>query len=217
MSAADERASLRFSDSSSVISEEDESAIAAEEAEQEAARGRPIGRTSPVHLHGGQLYSHNHAPQFGGSALSSSPEHHAHFMGGTASGEATPRRRHSPTSHPHAHSGLARYGRSQPASGENTPRRRMSLSDVHDGEDQARADRHNQAVFGFDEKMLHSKFNKLDLQRSRSGQSEEGTVAGMGEELESTYSRESENSLEESDVPIPDSRQVQGAAREIAV
>jgi hypothetical protein len=94
----------------------------------------------------------------------------------------------------------------------------MSLSDVHDGEDQARSDRHNQAVFGFDEKMLHSKFDKLDLQRSRSGQSEEGAVVGMGgEELESTYSRESENSLEESDVPIPDSRQVQGAAREIAV
>ena len=91
----------------------------------------------------------------------------------------------------------------------------MSLSDVHGGDDQARADRHHQAVFGFDEKLLNSRFDKLGLQRLGSGQAQEGSA--LGEELDTTYSRESENSLDESDEPIPDSKQVQGAAREIAV
>lgn len=221
MSAADERAS-GVSDSSSVISdtsieEVDEEAIATDEAEQDIARGRPAGRMSPVHLHGGnRSYSHAHSnPAYGGSALASSPEQLAHFLGETASGEATPRRRLSPPGHPYG-----RVGRSQPASGENTPRRRLSLSDVPAGEgEQARADRHHQAVFGFDEHILNSRFDKLGLQRMSSQEASPAAAEAAGVELDSSISRESENSLDESesDVPIPDSRQVAGAAKEMAV
>ena len=239
MSAADESGGPEVSDNSSLlssasstISEEDESEGQID-AEQDAAmleRGRSAGRISPIH-------AQRLTPGYLGYRASTSPE--GMHEGGTASGEATPRRRHSPPRHsqqhpshpqPHAHAmhvynlgneGAAGTGTSShPGSGANTPRRRMSLSDMQQPAAHARPAaeahaRHSQAVFGFDEKLLNSKFERADLGRNRfqEGITDTAHPASPPPPAEPA----SDDGESESDVPIPDSNQVRGAAREVAV
>lgn len=229
MSAADEAGGPEVSDNSSLlssasstISEEDESEAQAGGEQDEALveRGRS-DRMSPVH-------AQRLAPGYLGYRASTSPE--GMHEGGTASGEATPRRRHSPPRHsqhhpshpqPHVHAmhvynlgnqGAAGTGTSShPGSGASTPRRRMSLSDMQ--QPQAHA-RHSQAVFGFDEKLLNSKFERANLGRNRF---QEGVTDTAHPASPPPVESASDDGESESDVPIPDSNQVRGAAREVAV
>lgn len=167
--------------------------------------------------------------------------HTQHYdASGTRSGEATPRRGHSPPSSPGAAAALDRsYSNnrqqqhhhhqphhwtphisegggsgsgSTPGSGANTPRRRMSLGDMNTNSHQYN-NRKGTSVFGFDEAQLKSRLGQMDLNSRRRRPHEDE------EEHEHDRDREREGENEEEDeVPLPvDSRQVRGAGLELAI